>query len=78
MEASKKTVLIKILPVLRFILTPPILYQKFLFQGATNQQSLKRQQTFSDVVLATRTIQKAYRSYVRNYQDLGLLIFMYA
>jgi len=30
---------------------------------ATKKQHLKRQQTFSDVVLATRTIQKAYRSY---------------
>merc|ERR1712013_679444 len=32
-------------------------------RGATQKQSFKRQQTFSDVVLATRTIQKAYRSY---------------
>jgi len=28
-----------------------------------NKSTLKKQQTFSDVVLATRTIQKAYRSY---------------
>merc|ERR1712106_348713 len=32
-------------------------------RAANKKQHLKRQQTFSDVVLATRTIQKAYRSY---------------